>query len=243
MYWITTEYPWLRPPKDASWSTREDHYLVDATLRGISYEQISEHLSNSTWIKRPILSCRQRVAFHTTRAAGGTLLPVAWVLDDRQRGAFLPGVPVKEHMLKNKFQLTNDEYQELALFKYSGRDLYTANYIFRDHVSAAKLRQCLKEMDQLDPRVFKRRVIYFKSRAELRRRLYIQRVEAMAKAKTQEEERAKLRREWSAQRIIAVEHAKEEVEKRAWLPRESYVQRMAAMEKGRKERMGKAESK
>lgn len=76
-------------------------------------------------------------------------------------------------MLQNKFQLTNDEYQELALFKYYGRYLYTKNYIFRDQISAVRLRQCLKEMDQLDAVVFKRRVNYFKSRAELRRRPYI----------------------------------------------------------------------
>ena len=240
---INTEYPWLCPPKDASWSTREDHYLVDATLQGIGYEQISEHLSNRTWIKRPIQSCRQRVVFHTTRAAGGILLPVAWMLDDPQKGTFLPGVPVKEQMLQNKFQLTTDEYQELALFKYHGRDLYTENYIFRDHISAAKLRQCLKEMDLLDPMAFKRRVIYYKSRAELRRRPYSQRVEAMERAKKQEEERAKPRREWSAQCIIAVENAKQEGEKRAWLPRESYVQRMVGMEKAREEKIEKAEGK
>ena len=165
------------------------------------------------------------------------------MLDDPQRGTLLPGVPVKEQMLQNRFQLTTDEYQELALFKYYGRDLYTENYIFRDHISAAKLRQCLKEMDQLDPMVFKRRVIYFKSRAELRRRPYIQRVEAMERAKKQEEERAKPRREWSAQCIIAVENAEQKGEKRAWLPRESYVQRMVAMEKATEENFEKAEGK
>ena len=69
-------------------------------------------------------------------------------------------MPGKEQTLKDRFQLTNDEYQELALFKYRGRDLYTGNCIFRDHISAARLRLCLKEMDQLDPKVFKRRVIY-----------------------------------------------------------------------------------
>lgn len=159
------------------------------------------------------------------------------MLNDPQWGAFLPGVQVNEQILKNKFDLTNDEYQELALFKYYGRDLYTANYIFRDHISAAYLRQCLKEMDQLDPMVFKRRVIYFKSRAELRRRPYIQRVEAMERAKRQQEEQAKARREWSAQCTIAVENAKQDGEKRAWLPCESYVQRMAAMEKARKEKI------
>ncbi len=165
------------------------------------------------------------------------------MLDDLQRGPFLPGVPLKEQMLQNKFQLTSDEYQELALFKYYGRDLYTANYIFRDHISAARLRQCLKEMDQLDPVVFKRRVNYFKSRAELRRRPYVQRVEAMERAKKEEEERAKRRREWSGQCIIALENAKQEGEKRACLPRESYVQRLVAMEKARKEKIESAEGK
>ena len=131
------------------------------------------------------------------------------MLDDQQKGAFLPGVPVKEQMLQNKFQLTNDEYQELALFKHDGRNLYTENYIFRDQISAARLRQCLKEMDQLDPVEFKRRVIYFKSRAELRRRPYVQRIEAMETAKKQEEERAKRQREWSAQCIVDLDKAKQ----------------------------------
>ena len=93
-------------------------------------------------------------------------------------------------MLKYKFQLTNDEYQELALFKYNGRYLYTKNYIFRDQICAARLRHCLKEMDQLDPVVFRQRVNYFKSRAELRRRPYVQRVE-MERTRQQEQERAK----------------------------------------------------
>ena len=144
-------------------------------------------------------------------------------------------------MLQNKFQLTHDEYQELALFKYYGRDLYTKDYIFHDHISAARLRQCLKEMDQLDPVVFKRRVNYFKSRAELRRRPYVQRVEAMERAKKQEEEQAKRPREWSSQCIVAVEKTKQEGEKRAWLPRKSNVQRMVAMEKAQKEKIEKAE--
>ena len=123
-------------------------------------------------------------------------------------------------MLKNKFQLTNDEYQELALFKYYGRCLYTKNYIFRDQISAARLRQCLKEMDQLDPVVFRRRVNYFESRAELRRRPYIQRVEAMERTKKQEQERAERQHECSAKRIVSVGKAKREGEERAWLPRE-----------------------
>ena len=165
------------------------------------------------------------------------------MLDDPQRVTFLPGVPGKEQTLKDRFQLTNDEYQELALFKYRGRDLYTGNCIFRDHISAARLRLCLKEMDQLDPKVFKRRVIYFKSRAELRRRPYIQRVEAMERAKRQGEEQAMRQREWSAQCMIPGENARHEGGKRAWLPRESYVQHMAAMEKARKGEMEKAESK
>ena len=165
------------------------------------------------------------------------------MLDDPQRVTFLPGVPGKEQTLKHRFQLTNDEYQELALFKYRGRDLYTGNCIFRDHISAARLRLCLKEMDQLDPKVFKRRVIYFKSRAELRHRPYIQRVEAMERAKRQGEEQAMRQREWSAQCMIPGENARHEGGKRAWLPRESYVQHMAAMEKARKGEMEKAESK
>lgn len=164
------------------------------------------------------------------------------MLDDQQKGAFLPGVPVKEQMLQNTFQLTNDEYQELALFKHYGCNLYTENYIFRDQMSAARLRQCLKGMDQLDPVVFKRRMNYFKSRAELRRRPYLQRVEATERVKTQEE-RAKRQRDWSAHCTVAVENAKQESEQRAWLPRESYVQRMMAMEKARKEKKEKAEGK
>ena len=152
-------------------------------------------------------------------------------------------MPVKEQMLQNKFQLTNDEYQELALFKYYGRYLYTKNYIFRDQISAARLRQCLKEMDQLDPVVFRRRVNYFESRAELRRRPYIQRVEAMERTEKQEQERAKRRREYSAKRIVAVGKAKQEGEERAWLPRESYVQRLVAMEKAKKGKDEKAESR
>lgn len=146
-------------------------------------------------------------------------------------------------MLQNKFQLTNDEYQELALFKYYGRYLYTKNYIFRDQISAARLRQCLKEMDQLDAVVFKRRVNYFKSRAELRRQPYIQRVEAMERTKKQEQERVKRQREWSAKRIVAVGRAKQEDEERAWFPRESYVQRLVAIEKAKKGKDEKAEGK
>ena len=146
-------------------------------------------------------------------------------------------------MLQNKFQLTNDEYQELALFKYYGRYLYTKNYIFRDQISAARLRQCLKEMDQLDAVVFKRRVNYFKSRAELRRQPYIQRVEAMERTKKQEQERVKRQREWSAKRIVAVGRAKQEGEERAWFPRESYVQRLVAIEKAKKGKDEKAEGK
>lgn len=146
-------------------------------------------------------------------------------------------------MLQNKFQLTNDEYQELALFKYYGRYLYTKNYIFRDQISAARLRQCLKEMDQLDAVVFKRRVNYFKSRAELRRQPYIQRVEAMERTKKQEQERVKRQREWSAKRIVAVGRAKQEGAERAWFPRESYVQRLVAIEKAKKGKDEKAEGK
>lgn len=146
-------------------------------------------------------------------------------------------------MLQNKFQLTNDEYQELALFKYYGRYLYTKNYIFRDQISAVRLRQCLKEMDQLDAVVFKRRVNYFKSRAELRRQPYIQRVEAMERTKKQEQERVKRQREWSAKRIVAVGRAKQEGEERAWFPRESYVQRLVAIEKAKKGKDEKAEGK
>ena len=152
-------------------------------------------------------------------------------------------MPVEEHMLQNKFQLTNDEYQELALFKYYGRYLYTKNYIFRDQISAVRLRQCLKEMDQLDAVVFKRRVNYFKSRAELRRQPYIQRVEAMERTKKQEQERVKRQREWSAKRIVAVGRAKQEGEERAWFPRESYVQRLVAIEKAKKGKDEKAEGK
>ena len=165
------------------------------------------------------------------------------MLDDPQRDIYLPGILGKEQTLKIEFQLTNDEYQELALFKYYGRDLYTGCCIFRDHITAARLRLCLKEMDHLDPMVFKRRVIYFKSRAELRRRPYIQRVKAMERAKRQGEEQAMRQRDWSAQCIIAEENARHEGEKHAWFPRESYVQRMAALEKARKEKMEKAESK
>ena len=152
-------------------------------------------------------------------------------------------MPVDEYMLQNKFQLTNDEYQELALFKYYGRYLYTKNYIFRDQISAARLRQCLKEMDQLDAVVFKRRVNYFKSRAELRRQPYIQRVEAMERTKKQEQERVKRQREWSAKRIVAVGRAKQEGAERAWFPRESYVQRLVAIEKAKKGKDEKAEGK
>ena len=123
------------------------------------------------------------------------MLPIAWLLDDAQRVLFVPGIPIEEQMPKNKYQLTNDEYQELALFKYYGRYLYTKNYIFRDQISAARLRQCLTEMDQLDPVVFRCRVNYFKSRAELRRRPYIQRVEAMERTEKQEQEQAKRQRE------------------------------------------------
>ena len=165
------------------------------------------------------------------------------MLDDPQRDTYLPGILGKEQTLKNELQLTNDEYQELALFKYYGRDLYTGNCIFRDHISAARLRLCLKEMDHLDPVVFKRRVIYFKSRAELRRRPYIQRVEAMERAKRQGEEQAMRQREWSAQCVIAEKNGIREGEKREWLPRAFYVQHMAAMEMARKGEMEKAESK
>lgn len=144
---------------------------------------------------------------------------------------------VEEQMLKYKFQLTNDEYQELALFKYYGRNLYIENHIFRDQICAARLRECLKEMDQLDPVVFECRVNYFKSRTELRRRPYIQDVKAM------EQERANRQREWSAKRLVAVRKAKQEGEKRAWLPRESYVQRLVVMEKAKKGEDEKAEGK
>lgn len=158
------------------------------------------------------------------------MLPIAWLFDDARKVLFVPGVPIEEQMLKHKYQLTNDEYQELALFKYYGRDLYTKNYIFRDQITALRLRQCLKEMDELDPVVFRRRVNYFKSRAELRRRPYIQRVKAMERTKKQEQKRAKRQRECSAERIVAVGKAKQEVDERAWLPRESYLERSVAME-------------
>ena len=165
------------------------------------------------------------------------------MLDDPQRDIYLPGILGKEHTLKNEFQLTNDEYQELASFKYYGRDLYTGYCIFRDHISAARLRLCLKEMDHLDPMVFKRRVIYFKSRAELRRRPYIQRIEAMERVKRQGEEQAMRQREWSAQCVIAEKNGRLEGEKREWLPRASYVQHMSAMVMAREGEMEKAESK
>lgn len=129
------------------------------------------------------------------------------------------------------------------MFKYYGRYLYTKNYIFRDQISAVRLRQCLKEMDQLDAVVFKHRVNYFKSRAELRRQPYIQRVEAMERTKKQEQERVKRQREWSAKRIVAVGRAKQEGEERAWFPRESYVQRLVAIEKAKKGKDEKAEGK
>ena len=165
------------------------------------------------------------------------------MLDDPQRDIYLPGILGKEQTLKSELQLTNDEYQELALFKHYGRDLYTGYCIFRDHISAARLRLCLKEMDHLDPMVFKRRVIYFESRAELRRRPYIQRIKAMERAKRQGEEQAMRQRDWSAQCINAEENARHERGKRAWLPREPYLQHTAAMEKARKEEMEKTESR
>ena len=152
-------------------------------------------------------------------------------------------MPVGEKALRYKFNLTNDEYQELALFKYYGRYLYTRNSIFRDQISAARLRGCLKDMDQLDPVVFERRVNYFRLRTELRRRPYIQRVEAMERAKKQEQERVNRQRERSAKRVAAVGIAKQEGEQWAWLPRESYVQRLVAMEKAKKGGDEKAEGK
>ena len=165
------------------------------------------------------------------------------MLDDPQRDIYLPGILGKEQTLKSEFQLTNDEYQELALFKHCGRDLYTGCCIFRDHISAARLRLCLKEMDHLDPMVFKRRVIYFKSRAELRRRPYIQRIKAMERAKRQGEEQAMRQRDWSAQCIKAEENARHEGERRAWLPREPFFRQTAAMEKASKGGIEKAESR
>ena len=152
-------------------------------------------------------------------------------------------MPVEEKGLIYKFKLTKDEYQELALFKYYGRYLYTRNFIFRDHISAARLRGCLNDMDQLDPVLFERRVNYFRSRTELRRRPYIQRVEAMQRAKKQEQERVNRRRERSAKPVVAVGIAKQEGEERAWLPRESYVQRLVAIEKAKKGGDEKAEGK
>ena len=164
------------------------------------------------------------------------------MFDDEPRGACLPGLPVEEQTLKYKFQLTNDEYQELALFKFYGHYLYTKNYIFRDQICAARLGHCLKEMDWLDAIEFRRRVNYFKSRTELRRRPYIQRGK-MERTRKQEQERAKRQREMSTKRIIAVGTAEQEGEERAWLPRESYVQRLVAVEEANKEPDEESEDK
>ena len=189
-------YPWFRPPKDRSWSPVEDQYLVDATLQALTITQISEHLSKDSFVKRSVPECRERIRFHTNRAAGGTLLPTEWIFGDHIRGEFPKSVAVTEQMLKNKYDLGDDEYQELALFKHYGRYLYTRNYMFRDEISAARLRHCLKEMDGLDRRIFRRRINYFKSRAELRRRPYIQSVKAMDEFLKKLEEQAEVRRRW-----------------------------------------------
>ncbi|KAL9104011.1 MAG: hypothetical protein Q9163_000989 [Psora crenata] len=115
----------------------EDQYLVVATLEGLSYSAISQHLSQSgrQWSEN---KCRQRVrALTNNRLGGGSVLPGSWEDPDR-------GVPDVDGSYLNT--LFEDEYHELALYASRKQTLFTQR-VFRNHMTAARLRACLKEME------------------------------------------------------------------------------------------------
>ena len=107
--------------------------------REVSYEVISDHFCRAGGRPWSMEECRQRVAFHTNRVAGGTLLPTEWETADA-------GLPDTNGSYLNT--LFPDEYHELALYVSRKKGLFT-EYIFRPHVTAARLRACLREMEKL----------------------------------------------------------------------------------------------
>lgn len=89
-------------------------------------------------VKRTKTDCRYRIKFHTDRAAGGKILPTCWTAHGRK-------ISLKD--------LGDDEWDELALFKWNKRGLNPR--AFRDERTSWGLRDCLKKMGTLDRDVLK----------------------------------------------------------------------------------------
>ena len=111
-----------------------------ATLEGFSYIDISYQLSQESrhWNEA---ECRQRVVFHTNNGTGGgSLLPGAWEVQTI-------GLPDDRNSYLNT--LFEDEYHELALYAFS-KHTHFIRWVFRNHMTAAKLRVCLKEIEDFN---------------------------------------------------------------------------------------------
>lgn len=82
--------------------------------------------------------CRHRVRFHTDPKAGAKILPACWTRHGRK-------ISLRD--------LGDDEWDELALFKWNKRGLNPR--VFRDGRTSWGLRDCMKKMGAFDRDVFK----------------------------------------------------------------------------------------
>lgn len=157
---MASGYAFLRQ-KD--WLPFEDNHLIDSTLEGLTYSQISTNLSQGSRPKTEE-QCRLRIRQLKTDSE---IPPQAWedtVLD-------LPPHPLTINGNYTRTLLPY-EWDELALYVDLRHGLYTS-YIFRPEVSVAYLRACIKDIEDFKsakPEAFDRVVERIHRETDMRRR-------------------------------------------------------------------------
>ena len=109
-------------------------------------------LLNERLVKRTMTDCRYRIRFHTSRAAGSKIFPTCWT----------------GHGKKVRLNdLEDDEWDELALFKWNKRGLNPRH--FCDERNSWGLRDCLTQMGAIDQDVLRFAVETIKAKRERQR--------------------------------------------------------------------------